>query len=83
MLLYRKRELSTLSKSSLLLRANDIFFFNRLLEAVFYIISLLFKNKVSELAISYKIIKPVIPLLIISGITLYFYNKDIINFLKT
>ena len=82
LLLYKKRELFTLSKFSLLLKTNDIPFSNRLLEAAFYIISLLSKNKAFKSAISYKIIKLVIPLLVILNTIFYFYNKDIIDFLK-
>ena len=83
LLLYRKRELFTLSKFSLLLRANNILFFSKLLKAVFCIISLLSKNKAFKSAVSYRIIKLVISLLVTSSTTFYFCNKDVTNFLET
>ena len=82
LLLYRKRKLFTLSKFFLLLRANNILFSNKLSKATFYIISLLSENKVSKLTISYRIIKLVILLLVTLSTTLYFYNKNITNFLE-
>ena len=83
MLLYKKRKLFTLSKSSLSLRANDIPFFSGLSEAALCIISLLSENKALKLAISYKIIKLVIPLSVTLGVTPYFCDKDITDFLET
>ena len=83
LLLYRKRELFILSKSFLLSRANDISSFNGLSEAVFCIMSLLFGNKALESAVSYRIIKLVILLLITLGVTSYFCGKDVTDFLKT
>ena len=81
--LCKKRELFTLNKFSLSLRANDISFFNKLSKAALYIISLLFKNKTFKLVISYRIIKPVISLLTTLSATSYFCDKDVTNFLKT
>ena len=83
LLLHRKRKLFTLSKFSLSLKANDTLFSNKLLKAALCTISLLFENEASELAVSYRIIKLVMPLLATSGVTLYFCDKDITDFLKT
>ena len=66
----------------MLSRANNIPSSSKLSKAALYIISLLSENKALESAISYKIIKPVMPLPATSGTTFYFYNKDVINFLE-
>ena len=80
---HKKRESSTSSKSSSSPRANNTLSSSGLSKAALCTISLLSENKVPESVISYRIIKPVMPLPVTSGATPYFRGKDVTDFLKT
>ena len=78
-----KRESSTSSKSSSSSRANDTPSFSGLSEAALCIMSPLSRNEALKLAVSYRIIKLVMPLPATSSATPYFRGKDVTDFLET